>query len=60
MAARRLFLAHAAGSAEPSFPDGTPLPDAVASFMHPLFKFENSLRKRLGMENTAQRGFFTG
>ncbi len=29
------------------------LPDSVASFMHPLFQFENSVRKRLGMRRTA-------
>ena len=38
----------------PDGPDGPNLlPDPVASFMHPLFQFENSVRKRLGMQATA-------
>ncbi len=38
----------------PDGPDGPNLlPDSVASFMHPLFQFENSVRKRLGMTTTA-------
>ena len=50
--AQTFFCPHR-GQCRTSFPNGTPLRDAVASFMHPLFKFENSVRKRLGMENTA-------
>ena len=38
----------------PDGPDGPNLlPDPVASLMHPLFQFENSVRKRLGMDTTA-------
>ena len=37
----------------PDGPDGPNLlPDSVALFMHPLFQFENSVRKRLGMQTT--------
>lgn len=42
---------------EKTAPDGPRgpnlLPDSVASFMHPLFQFENSVRKRLGLRRTA-------
>ena len=53
----RLALAGSLLFLEKTAPDGplgpNLLPDAVASFMHPLFQFENSVRKRLGMETTA-------
>ena len=53
----RLALAGSLLFLEKTAPDGPRgpnlLPDSVASFMHPLFQFENSVRKRLGMETTA-------
>ncbi len=53
----RLELAGSLLLMEKTAPDGPRgpnlLPDSVASFMHPLFQFENSVRKRLGMRTTA-------
>jgi predicted O-methyltransferase YrrM len=53
----RLALAGSLLILEKTAPDGPRgpnlLPDAVASFMHPLFQFENSVRKRLGLKTTA-------
>ena len=53
----RIALAGSLLFLEKTAPDGPRgpnlLPDSVASFMHPLFQFENSIRKRLGMPTTA-------
>ena len=53
----RIALADSLLLLEKTAPDGPRgpnlLPDPVASFMHPLFQFENSVRKRLGMQTTA-------
>ena len=53
----RVALAGSLLILEKTAPDGPRgpnlLPDPVASLMHPLFQFENSVRKRLGMETSA-------
>jgi predicted O-methyltransferase YrrM len=53
----RLVLADSLLLLEKTAPDGPSGPNlmssAKASLIHPLFQFENSVRKRLGMEETA-------